>query len=100
LTVMLEDPQNVEVRHADPGLDHATGTGAAMAADHLVQLLDDRVDQGVGRGARGWRRGARGSLGAVDRGVDSSHCVNNLATMDDRVKHDDSTNGEQSVTRR
>ena len=45
VAVMLEDPQNVEVRHADPGFDHPAGAGAAKAADHRVELVDDAVDE-------------------------------------------------------
>ena len=77
LAVMLEHPQNVEVRHADPGLDHAARAGTAQAADHRVKLIDDGVDE--------LRRGL-GMGGAGAAGVDSSHQVNNLATVDDRVK--------------
>jgi hypothetical protein len=47
LTVMLEDPQNVEVRHADPGLDHPAGAGTAKASDHLVDFADDRLEERV-----------------------------------------------------
>ena len=71
LTVMLEHPQDVEVRHADPGFHHPSRPGAAEAADRLVELAHDPVNQvrGAGRGARSRRRRRR----------DSSHDLNNLA---------------------
>jgi hypothetical protein len=45
VAVMLENPQNVEVGHADAGLDHSPGSRAAKAADHLVELRSDLVDE-------------------------------------------------------
>jgi hypothetical protein len=48
LTVVLEDPQNVEVRHADPGFHHPARAGATETADHPMQLVDDGVDDWLG----------------------------------------------------
>jgi hypothetical protein len=42
---MLENPQNMEVGHADAGLDHPSGAGAAKASDHLVELGRDLIDE-------------------------------------------------------
>jgi hypothetical protein len=45
VAVMLENPQNVEVGHADAGLDHSPGSRASQAPDHLVELCSDLVDE-------------------------------------------------------
>ncbi len=43
IAVMLEQPHDVHVGHADPGLDEAAGTRAAESRDHVVDAGGDSV---------------------------------------------------------
>jgi len=79
VTVMLEEPHDVHMGHAHPGLHEPAGAGAAKSGDHVVDTRRDRRDR---------------RLVVPDRFscIDSSHMVNNLADRDDQVNTDDSRN--------
>lgn len=77
LAMVLEDPQDVHVRHAHPELHEPARAGAAESRDDVVEPVDDPSDLRIRRG--GVRR---------SRAVNSSHETNNLATGNHRVNID------------
>jgi hypothetical protein len=80
VTVMLEQPHHVHVRHAHAGLHQTARAGAAESRDHVVEALDDPLQRFVLL-RRQVRRGGF-------RCTDTSHDRNNLATVNNRVNHE------------
>lgn len=71
IAVMLEQPHDMHVGHADAGLDETTRTGAAESRDHVVDAgCDSRLGRVAGDSC-GW--------------INSSHDVNNLAAGNHHV---------------
>ncbi len=79
VAVMLEEPHDVHMGHAYPGLHEPAGAGATEARDHVVDPRRDRRDR---------------RLVVLSRfsSVDSSHVVNNVVDRYDQVNTDDQGN--------
>jgi len=60
---MLEQPQDVEVRHADAGLDHPAGARAPHHADHLLELTDNAIKEFITGSPNTWHRRGWGRRG-------------------------------------
>ncbi len=84
-TVVLEEPQDVELAHADLALDEAAHRGAAELADPAADFCQDGVDRRLGR--RFLRRVDRVGGGRLGPGhAGTSHQVKHSTDVNDSVK--------------